>query len=210
MAELSRRARSHYQPGWGGSTRSCPRSSARRAKPRHIVQTGVCNGLSSAFMMLALVKNGPEGTLHVIDLPAVFSPNDPDWTVKDKVYGVVIPEGKSSGWMVPDAYHDRLEVRIGDAKDLLPKLIDQLPAIDIFYHDSDHTYRHMMFEFTEAKRKLAAGGLIVGDDISWNASVWDFADRHSVPSYNFKGSVGVDLSQWVSETRWHAAIRGLG
>jgi predicted O-methyltransferase YrrM len=192
MAELSRKYQAYYQPGWVNLDDALFLYwLVRRAKPRHIVQTGVCNGLSSAFMMLALVKNGPEGTLHVIDLPAVFSPNDPDWTVKDKVYGVVIPEGKSSGWMVPDAYHDRLEVRIGDAKDLLPKLIDQLPAIDMFYHDSDHTYRHMMFEFTEAKRKLAAGGLIVGDDISWNASVWDFADRHSVPSYNFKGSVGV-------------------
>ena len=39
-------------------------------KPRTIVQTGVCNGLSAAFMMLGLVKNGPDGTLHVIDLPA--------------------------------------------------------------------------------------------------------------------------------------------
>ena len=63
--------------------------------------------------------------------------------------------------------------------------------IVFFYHDSDHTYDHMMFEFTQAKRKLTPGGLVVGDDISWNASVWDFADQYGVPSYNFKGAVGV-------------------
>ena len=44
----------------------------RQLKPKTIVQTGVCNGLSSAFMMLGLVKNGQEGRLHVIDLPPVF------------------------------------------------------------------------------------------------------------------------------------------
>jgi hypothetical protein len=49
----------------------------------------------------------------------------------------------------------------------------------------------MMFEFREAKRKLATPGLIVGDDVSCNASVWDFADEYDVPSYNFKGAVGV-------------------
>jgi predicted O-methyltransferase YrrM len=49
----------------------------------------------------------------------------------------------------------------------------------------------MMFEFREAKRKLRPGGLVVGDDVSWNASVWDFADQYGVPSYNFKGAVGV-------------------
>jgi predicted O-methyltransferase YrrM len=163
----------------------------RKLNPKIIVQTGVCNGLSSAFMMLGLAKNGSQGSLHAIDLPPVFNPNEPGWTVKGKVYGVVIPEGKTSGWIVPDAYRNRFEVWNGDAKALLPKLIDQVEAVDLFYHDSDHTYDHMMFEFREAKRKLRPGGLVVGDDVSWNASVWDFADQYGVPSYNFKGAVGV-------------------
>jgi hypothetical protein len=151
----------------------------------------VCNGLSSAFMMLGLVKNGPEGRLHAIDLPPIFESTDANWTTKGKIYGVVIPEGKSSGWIVPDAYRGRLDVSTGDAKALLPKLVDEVDSIDLFYHDSDHTYDHMMFEFRQVKRKLKPGGLIVGDDISWNASLWDFADECRVPSYNFKGAVGV-------------------
>jgi predicted O-methyltransferase YrrM len=191
-AELHRKYQAHYVPGWVNLDDALFLYwLVRSQKPRTIVQTGVCNGLSSAFMMLALAKNGPEGRLHVVDLPPVFDPNDAAWTVKGKVYGVVIPEGKSSGWIVPDAYRDRFEVLNGDAKLLLPKLVDKVDEIDMFYHDSDHTYNHMMFEFREAKRKLRPGGLIVGDDVSWNASVWDFADAHGVPSYNFKGAVGV-------------------
>lgn len=192
MRDISAKFQSHYVAGWVNIEDALFLYwMVRKLKPKTIVQTGVCNGLSSAFMMLALAKNGSEGTLHVVDLAAVFNPKDPDWTVKDKVYGVVIPEGKSSGWMVPDMYKNRFFVQNGDAKVLLPKLVDSLDSIDMFYHDSDHTYNHMMFEFCEAKKKLNPGGLIVGDDISWNASVWDFADQYNVPSYNYKGAVGI-------------------
>lgn len=193
VAEQSKRYQAHYMPGWVNMDDALFLYwMVRKLKPKTIVQAGVCNGLSSAFMMLALAKNGDEGTLHVVDLPHIFNPNNPDWTVKGTVYGVLIPEGKTSGWMVPDIYQGkRFFVHSGDAKELLPKLVDSLDSIDMFYHDSDHTYNHMMFEFREAKRKLNAGGLIIGDDVSWNASVWDFADEYNVPSYNFKGAVGV-------------------
>jgi predicted O-methyltransferase YrrM len=192
MSELTNTYSAHYVPGWVNLDDGLFLYwLVRQVKPKTIVQTGVCNGLSAAFMMLGLVKNGDEGTLHVIDLPPVFNPKDTAWTVKGKVYGVVIPEGKTSGWLVPDAYRDRFEVWNGDATDLLPKMVDKLDSIDLFYHDSDHTYNHMMFEFRQAKRKLNKGGLVVGDDISWNASLWDFADEFGVPSYNFKGAVGV-------------------
>jgi predicted O-methyltransferase YrrM len=192
LNELGRKYHAHYVPGWVNFDDALFLYwLVRQVKPRTIVQTGVCNGLSAAFMMLGLVKNGPEGRLHVIDLPPVFDPRDAAWTVEGKVYGVVIPEGKTSGWLVPDAYRDRFEVWDGDAKELLPKMVDKVDSIDFFYHDSDHTYNHMMFEFQQVKRKLNKGGLVVGDDVSWNASVWDFADEFGVPSYNFKGTVGV-------------------
>jgi predicted O-methyltransferase YrrM len=192
LNELDRKYHAHYLPGWVNLEDALFLYwLVRQAKPRTIVQTGVCNGLSVAFMMLGLAKNGPDGMLHVIDLPPVFDPRDAAWTVEGKVYGVVIPEGKTSGWLVPDAYRNRFEVWNGDAKDLLPEMVDRVDSIDIFYHDSDHTYNHMMFEFHQAKRKLNKGGLVVGDDVSWNASLWDFADEFGVPAYNFKGAMGV-------------------
>jgi predicted O-methyltransferase YrrM len=192
LREITNKYEAHYAAGWVNLDDALFLYwLVRKLNPKIIVQTGVCNGLSSAFMMLGLVKNGPQGSLHVIDMPPVFNSMDPGWTIKGKVYGFVIPEGKSSGWVVPDAYCDRFEVWNGDAKALLPKMVNKVDSIGLFYHDSDHTYDHMMFEFREAKRKLQPGGLIVGDDISWNASVWDFADQYGVPSYNFKGAVGV-------------------
>lgn len=192
IEELETKYGAFYKPGWVNLEDALFLYwVVRKLKPKAIVQAGVCNGLSSAFMMLALAKNGPEGTLHVVDMPPVFDSKDPNWKVKGKVYGVVIPEGKSSGWLVPDAYRSRFEVLNGDAKDLLPGLLKKVGSIDMFYHDSDHTYDHMIFEFTEAKKYLTKHGVIVSDDISWNASLWDFADQYLAPAYNYRGSMGI-------------------
>jgi predicted O-methyltransferase YrrM len=191
LAELGQRYHSHYVAGWVNPVDAqFLYWVVRHAKPNTIVQTGVSNGLSSAFMMLALAKNGQGGKLHVIDIPAIFDPDDPAWMQKGIVYGVVIPQGKSSGWIVPDIYRDRFEVQIGDAKELLPGLIDRLDKIDMFFHDSDHTYDHMTFEFQQVMRKLAPDGVILADDIGWNASLWDFADKYHIPGYNFRGTIG--------------------
>ena len=192
VRELSDRNQAYYMPGWITIDDALFLYwLVRNLKPRMIAQTGVCNGLSSAFMMLALAKNGDRGSLHVIDQPQVYNPNSPEWHSKGTVYGVIIPEGKSSGWMVPDNYHKRFELLIGDAKELLPGLLNRLGEIDMFFHDSDHTYDHMMFEMREAKKHLRPGGVIVADDVSWNASVWDFADQENMPAFNYQGSLGV-------------------
>jgi predicted O-methyltransferase YrrM len=192
ILNISQKYQAYYAPGWVTLDDALFLYwMIRKQKPRTIVQTGVCNGLSSAFMMMALAKNNEGGKLYVIDMPPVFNPADPVWTKKDGVYGVVIPEGKTTGWIVPDNYRDNFEVISGDAKEHLPKLVDRLDSIDMFYHDSDHSYNHMIFEFKEAKRKLTPGGLMIGDDISWNASLWDYADGFGVPAYNYKTTVGV-------------------
>jgi predicted O-methyltransferase YrrM len=192
LAELGRTYHAEYFPGWVNLRDALFLYwVVRQLRPKVIVQTGVSNGLSSAFMMLALAKNGDRGALHAIDQGQVFDPNNPDWTRPGEVYGVAIPAGQTSGWIVPDRYRDHCFVEQGDAQVLLPKLVDRLPSIDMFFHDSDHTYVHMMFEFEQIARKLSPGGVIVADDVPWNTSLWDFAEARGVPAYNYRGAMGV-------------------
>jgi predicted O-methyltransferase YrrM len=192
LAQLARTFRAKYGAGWVDLNDALFLYwLVRRARPRRILQCGAFNGLSSAFMMLALARNGPEGKLSIIDQPAVFDSHDPQWRIEGKAYGAVVPEGKSSAWMVPDHYHDRLELSTGDVGSLLQKAIDGLDGIDLFYYAADHTYRDMMSAFESAKRKLRAGGVLVAVDVGWNVSLWDFTQRHGAPSYTFKSAIGV-------------------
>ncbi len=164
----------------------------RQTKPRNIVQCGAFNGRSSAFMMLALAKNGAEGTLNIIDAPPpVFDPANPHWTVGGKYYSAVIPAGKTNGWMVPDQYRDRVKIWNGDVQELLPQVISTLESVDLFYCASDHLYHPVKAEFEHVRSKLPSGGLAIAIDAGWNAALWEFTDKQGVPSYTFKNAVGV-------------------
>lgn len=189
---LERKYEGKYYPGWVNIDDALFLYwLVRLTNPHIIVQTGVSNGLSAAMMVLALVKNADHGKLHAIDLPRVFDGTQPSWTQKNHIYEAFIPEGKSSGWLVPEAYRHHVKLWEGDAKNLLPELLGELESVDMFFHDSDHSYNHMMFEFNQIKRRIVTSGLVAADDISWNSSLWDFADQEMLPAYNFKGSVGV-------------------
>jgi predicted O-methyltransferase YrrM len=143
----------------------------RDVRPRVAVETGVCNGVSTAFLLLALGDNG-EGELHSIDLPEVAGEKYEQGTFWDGKGGAVIPPGKEPGWMVPVELRDRWHLVLGRSQDELPPLLERLGAIDFFMHDSEHSYECMSFEFRAAWKALREGGVLVADDVNVNTA-WD-------------------------------------
>jgi predicted O-methyltransferase YrrM len=189
--EAGSRDRAHYNPDWGNLNDGLfIYWLVRRLRPVTVVETGVANGLSSSLILLALAKNGDGGRLHAIGRANHLEAGDPQWRQEAKVFDEVVIDRKSLGWMVPDNCRGALELHDGDATTLLPEVVSKLGSIDFFVHDSVHSYDHMMFEFQEAKRKLSARSIVAADNIAWGSSLWDFADAHGVPAYNFRGSVG--------------------
>lgn len=136
----------------------------RILKPEIIVETGVADGFSSAYILFALQENA-KGKLYSIDLP-----NQP---------GQVLSEGRSTGWLVDAGLRSRWNLIIGLSKEKLPPLLKDLKEIDIFYHDSDHSYENMMFEFTVSKKFISPSGIIISDDVTDNKSFYDFCRVNS-------------------------------
>ena len=66
---------------------------------------------------------------------------------------------------------------LGDSKKELPKLLSSLKSIDMFLHDSKHTYEHMMWEFDTIWPSLSDDGILVSDDTNWNTSFVDFSSK---------------------------------
>jgi predicted O-methyltransferase YrrM len=145
---------------------------ARLAKPRRIVETGVASGVTTSFLLQAL-RDNREGNLISIDLPNA----DPD---------AIIPPGHSAGWIIPESLRARWDLRIGDARELLPATLAESP-VDMFLHDSLHTYEHMTWEYDEAWNALIAGGLLLSDDIAFNRAFQDFCRRKQCHNHRILG-----------------------
>lgn len=143
----------------------------RDLRPRVAVETGVCNGVSTAFLLLALERNRA-GELHSIDLPEVAGEEYEPGTFWDGKGGAVIPPGQEPGWMVPPELRSRWKLVLGRSQDELPPLLERLGEIEFFMHDSEHSYECMSFEFGAAWEALGDGGVLVADDVNVN-SAWD-------------------------------------
>jgi len=140
----------------------------RALKPMKVVETGVAHGLSSRFMLEALKENR-RGSLYSIDLPVDIPP---------PLLGVLVPSGLKDRWVFVK----------GESLRELPSLLNRLGIIDIFLHDSEHTYGCMFREFTYAWQHLARGGLLMADDVDWNDALIDFCEKERVNPIIFQVS----------------------
>jgi len=87
----------------------------------------------------------------------------------------LLPEGMEQGFAVPCELRHRWELHVGRSQQVLPILLEQLGSVDIFVHDSEHTYENMMREFKLSWPYLTSGGLLISDDATWNHAFIDFA-----------------------------------
>ncbi|HXQ78915.1 MAG TPA: class I SAM-dependent methyltransferase [Thermoplasmata archaeon] len=139
----------------------------RLLEPDHIIETGVSSGVSSAHFLLGVRKNGT-GKVHSIDLPlpqrsARFSPRESP---------VALPPGRTSGWAIPPELRPGWDLRIGKSETILPALVEELPSVGIFLHDSRHTPSHLTFELSTVRPKLVRGAVVLADNTVWTGQAF--------------------------------------
>lgn len=129
----------------------------RSVAPFVVVETGVANGISTAYLLLACQRIG-RGHVYSIDI------NN----------GEYLPSHKPTGRIVPDYLHSKWTLMLGDPREMLTPLVARLGVVDIFIHDSRHTYEHMNYEFQQAYALLRFGGFLLSDDVDFNSAFEEF------------------------------------
>lgn len=128
----------------------------RLLKPEKIIETGIAYGNSSSFILQALNEN-KKGQLYSIDY--VFRP----WETKEVI-----------GSAIPSELRDRWHLIFGPTNKKLKKTLEDLGEVNIFFHDSLHTHKNMMFEFNTAWQHIKEGGFLLSDDINDNSAFYQF------------------------------------
>ncbi len=148
----------------------------RLIRPLCILETGVAAGVSTALFLMALEANG-SGMLYSVDLPNYeieLRRQHPEYYSEPIA---LILEDQQPGYLVPSQLKDRWRLHVGRSADVLPRLIAELGKVDLFLHDSEHTFQNMMFEFHTVWPHLRKGGFLLSDDIDWNQAFNEFADE---------------------------------
>jgi hypothetical protein len=126
----------------------------RHIAPDTVLETGVANGHSTFFFLQAMKKNG-KGSLHSVD-------------IADNV-GRLLTEEERAGWS--------LHILTAPQRRSFTKVVDSISPIDMFVHDSDHTYGWQIFEYEAAQAALSPKGILLSDDIDHNLSFYDFCGK---------------------------------
>ncbi len=136
----------------------------RALQPEIVIETGVAAGTSCCFFMAALIENG-HGKLYSIDLPydgenRLSCPDASDYHWPEK----------GAGWAIPQEMRSRMGDRhillLEDVRQALPKLLAELPHVDIFFHDDLHLPDHMFWEYASVWPRLRDGGILASHDVN--------------------------------------------
>ncbi len=119
----------------------------RAAQPDHIVETGTQLGLGSCAMAAALLRNG-HGRLTTIDI-------DPE-----------------AGHLISDPWASVIDRRIGSSLEVLAGLKD----VDMFIHDSLHTYDYEAKELTTVEPNLRDRAIVLSDNAHQSAALSRWAE----------------------------------
>jgi predicted O-methyltransferase YrrM len=147
-----RRRFSSWGPGIGATLGVVLYSVCRKVRPATVVETGVASGVSSSYILQSLEDN-KLGALYSIDLPL--------W------------EG-ASGWIIPDYLKHRWHLIVGQSSNKLLPLLEKVRTIEIFLHDSEHSYENMLWEYQTAWAHLKSGGVLLSHNIDANDAFSDF------------------------------------
>jgi hypothetical protein len=166
----------------------------RKESPKKIVETGVCNGVST-WIILEAMRENDKGELYSIDYP--FHANESLELFRDETFdgygGAAIPEDKEPGWIIPEKLSDNWELIKGKSQRKLPSLLSDLEEIDFFIHDSEHSLPCMMFEYEIALEYLDEDGMILSDDITWNQAFDLFGESREVKTNQISENIGLFL-----------------
>ena len=154
----------------------------RYSKPKKVAETGVLHGLTTAWILKALEDN-KMGKLISIDLKRS------DWPkyFKNKKMGpgyqfdMDFPEEEDAGWIVPDYLKNKWKLNYGPSS----MYIEKIKNIDLFIHDSDHSYKNVKFE-VETVLKNNKNSFVVIDNCNWNSYIFKLISQLNSNYYKQK------------------------
>ncbi|MCL4412004.1 MAG: class I SAM-dependent methyltransferase [Candidatus Thermoplasmatota archaeon] len=136
----------------------------KEKEPKIVVETGMGSGVSTTSILSAM---GPKGKLISIDPGIPYGKGD-----------------KEVGFIIPANLRSNLTYVKGTSSEKLKDTLSSIKKLDVFFHDSDHSYENVMFELNSVWSKMEKDPLIIVDNFDWSEAASDFAKEKGMKLRN--------------------------
>jgi predicted O-methyltransferase YrrM len=126
----------------------------KEVRPKTVIETGVANGISTR-QILSSFKEYQLGDSKLYSFDIDYRVGTPD-LLRDPQFNFVVIDSQNS-------FLDAMK---------------EIKSVDLFYHDSDHSYHNQMLEYETAWKILnPKNGVLISDDINWSNAFLDFCKK---------------------------------
>ncbi len=136
----------------------------RERKPEIVIETGMGSGVSTVSILSAM---NDKGKLVSIDPGLPYGKGD-----------------REVGFIIPSSMKSNLVYVKGTSSERLEGVLRTLPRLDVFFHDSDHSYQNVKFELGLVWPKIKENPLILIDNYDWSEAAMDFAKEKNLKLRN--------------------------
>lgn len=133
-------------------------------KPDIVIETGMGPGVSTTAILWAMKG---AGKLISIDPGVPYGRGD-----------------REIGFVIPNRLKSNLEHVKGLSTAKLKPVLASLSKVDVFFHDSDHSYENVIFELKSVWPKVKGDPCILIDNYDWSDAPVDFAKEKNLKVRN--------------------------
>lgn len=123
---------------------------SKMLQPKLVIEVGTYTGYSALCLAEGLREGGK---LHTIDI-------NPEQEKRIRTY------------IEKAGFTDKIELHIGNAKDIIPKIEGE---IDLVFIDADKSNYYTYFELVADR--MSKGGLVIADNVLWSGKILDEKER---------------------------------
>lgn len=160
-----------------------------------ILEVGSWAGMSAVSWAKALQETGVNGSVLCIDFWKPYL----DLSVDVEPIYAEMNEAAAEGKVFRLFQHNiqccgvaqSVSYQQGSAAELLPRLPSE--SFDVIFLDGSHQYEHVAFDIEHARRLIADGGIICGDDLE--------LQRHELPEHEHRAAVASARDYTHSEAK---------
>jgi predicted O-methyltransferase YrrM len=138
----------------------------RSLRPRHVVETGVRPGYSTAWILAGLEANGSGDLVSLGPGPT-----------QGRATGV---QDASVGQLVPPSLRGRWTLVLGNTEERLASILEEHGAVDLYFYDNGPDPSRARFELRSAWAALSAVGVLLAHHVDSNPAWSEFCRQQGV------------------------------